>query len=419
MPNRLCSISIDHRNHLSPEEYSGLFSTPNEKPFGITNIKTYIPLVLDLDEMNYDSWSELFILHCTSFGVLNFIQDTSTSAERDADDWGKLDSLVKLRIFGTISKSLLQRVLKKNTTSHDVWKQLKDVFHDNKSARAMQLDNDLRNVELGNLSITDYFHKIRRMADLLANIDSPVDEKNLVFYAINGLGEKYDQVAGDQDTMAYQSLTSEKPVWEVDVHNTKSNTIQGKKGKPVHCFSINDRIKAFSGTSFATSSSLWPPEGKTSLASLGRKFVRISLGGVKDDADIRGHMRTYIGSMSGRLIDGLKFDKEEHLLRLPLPEYWVASKRGQLSTLPSRKYLMGRPQRLLSISSPNLLCHWRKRSRNWDYKVYKGIGITRNEYYAWGLYRIAKAVSFLNNGCKLVHGNVCLESVVVTPTLDW
>ncbi|GKD70670.1 hybrid signal transduction histidine kinase M [Tanacetum coccineum] len=171
-------------------------STPNEKPFGITNIKTYIPLVLDLDEMNYDSWSELFILHCTSFGVLNFIQDTSTSAERDADDWGKLDSLVKLWIFGTISKSLLQRVLKKNTTSHDVWKQLKDVFHDNKSARAMQLDNDLRNVELGNLSITDYFHKIRRMADLLANIDSPVDEKNLVFYAINGLGEKYDQVAG-------------------------------------------------------------------------------------------------------------------------------------------------------------------------------------------------------------------------------
>ncbi|KAK1409274.1 hypothetical protein QVD17_35800 [Tagetes erecta] len=46
-------------------------------------------------------------------------------------------------------------------------------------------------------------------------------------------------------------------------------------------------------------------------------------------------------------------------------------------------------------------------------------GTHRNEYYAWGLYRIAKAVSFLNNDCKLVHGNVCLESVVVTPTLDW
>ncbi|KAG5563185.1 hypothetical protein RHGRI_005816 [Rhododendron griersonianum] len=46
-------------------------------------------------------------------------------------------------------------------------------------------------------------------------------------------------------------------------------------------------------------------------------------------------------------------------------------------------------------------------------------GIQRDEYYAWGLHRIAKAVSFLNNDCKLVHGNVCLASVVVTQTLDW
>ncbi|XP_009798481.1 uncharacterized protein [Nicotiana sylvestris] len=46
-------------------------------------------------------------------------------------------------------------------------------------------------------------------------------------------------------------------------------------------------------------------------------------------------------------------------------------------------------------------------------------GTQRDEYYAWGLHRIAKAVSFLNNDCKLVHGNVCVASVVVTQTLDW
>ncbi|PIA27879.1 hypothetical protein AQUCO_07400010v1 [Aquilegia coerulea] len=46
-------------------------------------------------------------------------------------------------------------------------------------------------------------------------------------------------------------------------------------------------------------------------------------------------------------------------------------------------------------------------------------GTQRDEYYAMGLRQIAKAVSFLNNDCKLVHGNVCVASVVVTPTLDW
>ncbi|GKC24776.1 Myb-like protein P [Tanacetum coccineum] len=133
-----------------------------EKPFGVSNIKAHVPLVLDLEQLNYDAWSELFTAHCLCFGIQCLLDGSYACTTSNAVEWKKLDSLVKVWIYSTISTSLLQIVLKKNVLAHDVWKSLEDLFHNNKDARAMELHKELQSLELGSLSIAEYFKRIKQ-----------------------------------------------------------------------------------------------------------------------------------------------------------------------------------------------------------------------------------------------------------------
>nr|GFB24000.1 hypothetical protein [Tanacetum cinerariifolium] len=127
-----------------------------EKPFGVTNIKSHVPLVLDLDQLNYDACVDIW-------HYLHLLFANGSQEERDSQ--GCMESLA-------------------------------DLFHDNKEARSMELQEELRSLDLGSLSIGEYFKKIKLISDLLTNVDSPISEKNLIMYAANGLSDKYEHIQG-------------------------------------------------------------------------------------------------------------------------------------------------------------------------------------------------------------------------------
>lgn len=167
----------------------------NERAYCVTNIKSHIPLILDLDDHNYDAWREFFLTHCLVFDVLGHVDGTSTPNSNNDQSWIKRDGLVKLWIYGTLAPPLFKSSFKTGGTARDIWLRIENQFRNNKEARAMQIDDELRTLKIGDLSIREYCERMKSLADQLANLDAPVGERNLVMYMLNGLNDKFDYIS--------------------------------------------------------------------------------------------------------------------------------------------------------------------------------------------------------------------------------
>ncbi|CAA7060155.1 unnamed protein product [Microthlaspi erraticum] len=165
-----------------------------DRSLSLTQIKTHIPLILDMNHMNYDIWRELFETHCHSFSVLGHIDGTSLPTGDEDTVWAQTDGTVKMWIYGTISESLLKSVLKTKCSAAELWKSLENLFRDNKESRAIQLENELRQLRIGDLPVHEYCQKLKTLSDLLANVDSPITDRQLVMHLLNGLSSKFDNI---------------------------------------------------------------------------------------------------------------------------------------------------------------------------------------------------------------------------------
>ncbi len=142
--------------------------------------------------------------------------------------------------------------------------------------------------------------KIRKEIDRFSKMSSASAESNVIRSYVNWILE----LPWNKQTKDTLDLKKARRILDEDHYGLKS-----VKERVLEYLAVRQLTKSMKGPILCL---VGPPGvGKTSIAksvarSLNRKFVRMSLGGLRDEAEIRGHRRTYIGAIPGRIINGIK-----------------------------------------------------------------------------------------------------------------
>ncbi|XP_071699435.1 uncharacterized protein [Rutidosis leptorrhynchoides] len=140
-----------------------------DKIYTVTSVTHLVPIKLDLAKLNYTHWSTLFGNHCAFFNVHNFLEAPSSSYPDE--ETKKADAFVLGWIFLTISEPLLERLLNlQPKTAHAAREFLKQIFQDNKRSKVIELTAELRNLDMGDLTVEQYFQKIDTISAMLINL---------------------------------------------------------------------------------------------------------------------------------------------------------------------------------------------------------------------------------------------------------
>lgn len=155
--------------------------------------------------------------------------------------------------------------------------------------------------KLNTLDLKDEIHdKVMKEIDRLSKINPSSSESNVIRSYINWILD----LPWNESTQDKLDLSRARKILEEDHYGLKD-----VKERVIEYLAIRELKETRKGPIICL---VGPPGvGKTSIAksiarALDRKFIRMSLGGVKDEAEIRGHRRTYIGAIPGRIINGIK-----------------------------------------------------------------------------------------------------------------
>ncbi|VFQ64446.1 unnamed protein product [Cuscuta campestris] len=153
----------------------------------VSNVKLHVPVQLSLSQPNYKKWSRLFLLLVRRFNLQGYLDGSVVPISDDDDTWFQLDALLQGWILSNITDEVSDRVISSVSTASALWKVVHDLFHDNKNARAMQLEHEFRTTIKGNSTMAVYCQQLHNLADWLDDVDAPVSQHQLVLQMLRGL----------------------------------------------------------------------------------------------------------------------------------------------------------------------------------------------------------------------------------------
>ena len=156
----------------------------------VQNIKNLIPIVLDLQSSNYSKWRGYVLLILGRFALKDHVLSDDSRPYDPA--WSRMDCVVLSWLFNTISADLLDVIHEHDgLTARTAWLGIEQQFLNNRESRAMLLDAEFRTLCQGALSIDDYCRKMKSMADALADLGEPIQDRTLVLNVLRGLNERF------------------------------------------------------------------------------------------------------------------------------------------------------------------------------------------------------------------------------------
>jgi hypothetical protein len=159
----------------------------------VQNARSLVQVTLDTSSGNYSRWHEQFLLAVTKYSLQDHIySDHATSA---LPDWTRMNAVVKSWLYSTISSDLAEAVIDHRATAREAWLAIEGHFLGNQETRALHLDAKFRAFAQGDLSITDYCTRFKKMADDLTDLGEHVTDRTLVLNVIRGLVPQRDSRA--------------------------------------------------------------------------------------------------------------------------------------------------------------------------------------------------------------------------------